>query len=307
MSVRMKLLCVTLVLLLTANFYDDITVKQSPVLSVCREGDASVTLRCYHDDSSYYYMFWYRQRDNNMEMLTYSLGQGLWEIQPPFEKDVHYTISRPELTRSTLEIKNLEVGDGAVYYCASSTAPGSEAYFGNGTKLTVLDPNIKVTEPTVKVLAPSAKECEDRNKKKKKTLVCVATRFYPDHVTVFWQVNNVNRTEGAGTDNRALWDKDGLYSITSRLRVPANEWHKPENRFTCIVSFYDGTDNIRVNDTISGDLQGQSGGEITTDYYVKSTQTAKLAYSIFIAKSTFYGLVVMVMIWKFQGSSEKQI
>ena len=118
------------------------------------------------------------------------------------------------------------------------------------------DPNIKVTEPTVKVLAPSAKECEDRNKKKKKTLVCVATRFYPDHVTVFWQVNNVNRTEGAGTDNRALWDKDGLYSITSRLRVPANEWHKPENRFTCIVSFYDGTDNIRVNDTISGDLQG---------------------------------------------------
>uniref|UniRef100_A0AAZ3PJI2 Ig-like domain-containing protein n=1 Tax=Oncorhynchus tshawytscha TaxID=74940 RepID=A0AAZ3PJI2_ONCTS len=184
---------------------------------------------------------------------------------------------------------------------------GYAAYFGEGTKLTVLDPNIKVTEPTVKVLAPSAKECEDINKKKKKTLVCVATRFYPDHVTVFWQVNNVNRTEGAGTDNRALWDKDGLYSITSRLRVPANEWHKPENRFTCNVSFYNGTDNIQVNDTIRGDLQGQSGGEITTDYYVKSTQTAKLAYSIFIAKSTFYGLVVMVMIWKFQGSSEKQI
>lgn len=99
-----------------------VTVKQSPVLSVCREGDVSVTLQCYHDDSSYYYMFWYRQRDNNMKMLTYSLGQGVWEIEPPFEKDVHYTMSRPELTRSTLEIKNLAVGDGAVYYCASSTA-----------------------------------------------------------------------------------------------------------------------------------------------------------------------------------------
>ncbi|XP_055721583.1 M1-specific T cell receptor beta chain-like [Salvelinus fontinalis] len=307
MSVRMKLLRVTLALLLAANFCGGVTVQQSPVQSVCREGDVSVTLWCYHDDSSYYYMFWYRQRDNNMEMLTYSQGQGVWEIQPPFEKDVHYTMSRPELTRSTLEIKNLEVGDGAVYYCASSNVNTNQAYFGSGTKLTVLDPNIKVTEPTVKVLPPSTKECEDRNKKKKKTLVCVATRFYPDHVTVYWQVNNVNTTAGAGTDNKALWDKDSLYSITSRLRVPANDWHNPKNSFTCNVIFFNGTGNTTEKHTIRGDLQGQIGGEITTDNYVKSTQTAKLAYSIFIAKSTFYGLVVMVMIWKFQGSSEKQI
>uniref|UniRef100_A0A4W5KWF2 Ig-like domain-containing protein n=1 Tax=Hucho hucho TaxID=62062 RepID=A0A4W5KWF2_9TELE len=118
------------------------------------------------------------------------------------------------------------------------------------------DPKLNVTEPTVKVLAPSSKECKDRNKKKKKTLVCVATRFYPDHVTVFWQVNNVNRTEGAGTDNRALWDDNSLYSITSRLRVRAVEWHNPDNKFTCIVSFYDGNGNTDVNDTIWGDLQG---------------------------------------------------
>ncbi|XP_064809244.1 M1-specific T cell receptor beta chain-like [Oncorhynchus masou masou] len=257
--------------------------------------------------------------------LQCSLGPGfsmpsytmMWYRQVRYGGPVEFLIKEYEKTRGrykedlntsrnrfTLQISELVVEDSGVYYCA---AKGYDAYFGQGTKLTVLDPNIKITEPTVKVLAPSAKECEDRNKKKKKTLVCVATRFYPDHVTVFWQVNNVNRTEGAGTDNRALWDEDGLYSITSRLRVPANEWHKPENRFTCNVSFYNGTDNIKVNDTISGDLQGQSGEEITTDYYVKSTQTAKLAYSIFIAKSTFYGLVVMVMIWKFQGSSEKQI
>lgn len=115
------------------------------------------------------------------------------------------------------------------------------------------DPNIKVTEPTVEVLAPSAKECKDRNKKKKKTLVCVATRFYPDHVTVFWQVNNVNRTEGAGTDNKALWDKDSLYSITSRLRVPAKKWNKASNRFTCTVRFFNGNDDIYVADHINGE------------------------------------------------------
>ncbi|CAB1335674.1 unnamed protein product [Coregonus sp. 'balchen'] len=144
---------------------------------------------------------------------------------------------------------------------------------------------------TVKVLPPSTEECEARNKKKKKTLVCVATGFYPDHVTVFWQVNDHNRTEGAGTDNKALQNDNKLYSITSRLRVPANEWHNPANRFTCNVIFYNEKGYKPGKDTISGDLQ---------EYYVKSTLTAKLAYSVFIAKSTFYGLVVMVLIWKFK-------
>ncbi|XP_041710412.2 M1-specific T cell receptor beta chain [Coregonus clupeaformis] len=310
MSVSMKLLCVTLSLLLTANVSGGVTVQQSPVLSVCREGDVSVTLQCYHDDSSYYYMFWYRQRDNNnMEMLTYSMGQDVWEIEPPFVKDIKYTMSRPKLTSSTLEIKNVELGDGAVYYCASSRARSNQpAYFGNGTKLTVLDPAINGTvNGTVKVLPPSTEECEARNKKKKKTLVCVATDFYPDHVTVFWQVNDHNRTEGAGTDNKALQNDNKLYSITSRLRVPANEWHNPANRFTCNVIFYNEKGYECVDDTISGDLQGQSGEGMTREYYVKSTLTAKLAYSVFIAKSTFYGLVVMVLIWRFKGSSEKQI
>uniref|UniRef100_A0A8C7SLC2 Ig-like domain-containing protein n=1 Tax=Oncorhynchus mykiss TaxID=8022 RepID=A0A8C7SLC2_ONCMY len=246
-----------------------LNILQHPPNLLSKAGE-SRTLECAHDDAEFYRMFWYKQNTNgNMELVAYSMGTSVADVEPIFDK-ANYIMIRNEQLKSSL-VK--------ILHCFLHA-----------------DPNIKVTEPTVKVLAPSAKECEDRNKKKKKTLVCVATRFYPDHVTVFWQVNNVNRTEGAGTDNRALWDKDGLYSITSRLRVPANEWHKPENRFTCIVSFYDGTDNIRVNDTISGDLQGNK--TMNT-----STQTAKLAYSIFIAKSTFYGLVVMVMIWKFQVSS----
>lgn len=255
-------------------------------------------------------MLWYQksQGETALKLIGY-LNYNSPTIESSYEK--HFKMSGdlggngPK--NASLNMFNLrQPQHSAVYFCAASHR-ADKAEFGPGTRLTVLDPNIKVTEPTVEVLAPSAKECKDRNKKKKKTLVCVATRFYPDHVTVFWQVNNVNRTEGAGTDNKALWDKDSLYSITSRLRVPAKDWHNPVNKFTCIVSFYNGNGDINVNDTISGDLQGQSGGEITTDYYVKSTQTAKLAYSIFIAKSTFYGLVVMVMIWKFQGSSEKQI
>uniref|UniRef100_A0AAZ3R1W7 Ig-like domain-containing protein n=1 Tax=Oncorhynchus tshawytscha TaxID=74940 RepID=A0AAZ3R1W7_ONCTS len=183
---------------------------------------------------------------------------------------------------------------------------GSVPYLGNGTKLTVLEPDIPVTPPTVKVLPPSTKECEDRNKKKKKTLVCVATDFYPDHVTVFWKLNGgANITDGVGTDNTALRDENRRYSITSRLRVPAKTWNTASNRFTCTVRFFNGTDDIYVADHIDGEEGGDGG--MTTEYYVKSTQTAKLAYSFFIAKSTFYGLVVMALIWKFQRSSDKQM
>ncbi|CAB1330456.1 unnamed protein product, partial [Coregonus sp. 'balchen'] len=182
------------------------------------------------------------------------------------------------------------------------------AFFGNGTKLTVLDPNIDVKEPTVKVLPPSTKECEARNKKKKKTLVCVATKFYPDHVTVFWQFNGGAITDGVGTDNKALRDKDGIfYSITSRLRVPAKDWNKPSNKFTCIVEFFNGTVSRNETDHINGEEGPGGDGGMTAEYYVNSTLIAKLAYSVFIAKSTFYGLVVMVLIWKLQLSSDKQM
>uniref|UniRef100_A0AAZ3RP16 Ig-like domain-containing protein n=1 Tax=Oncorhynchus tshawytscha TaxID=74940 RepID=A0AAZ3RP16_ONCTS len=241
-----------------------VEVHQTPSAVFSRPGE-NVQLFCQHPKTDYRVILWYQKtRGETALKLIGNLYHKNPTIESSYEK--HFNMSGDlggggPKNASLNIVSNLTQEDSAVYFCAAREhspvhCANYEAHFGQGTKLTVLNPNIKVTEPTVKVLAPSAKECEDRNKKKKKTLVCVATRFYPDHVTVFWQVNNVNRTEGAGTDNRALWDKDGLYSITSRLRVPANEWHKPENRFTCNVSFYNGTDNIQVNDTIRGDLQG---------------------------------------------------
>ncbi|KAJ7988784.1 hypothetical protein DPEC_G00312800 [Dallia pectoralis] len=116
----MKLLCVLLVLL-TANFCGGVTIQQTPVLLVCWEGDDLVTLHCHHDDSSHYYMFWYRQKGTKMEMLTFSLNRNNADTEVPFEKN-KYTMNRTELTDSSLEIKNLVVGDSAVYYCASSIA-----------------------------------------------------------------------------------------------------------------------------------------------------------------------------------------
>nr|XP_046165602.1 M1-specific T cell receptor beta chain-like [Oncorhynchus gorbuscha] len=292
-------------------FSSSLLIRQTPQHLLRRTTEhREAHLDCHHGDNDYPYMLWYQQKDKGGQKTMELIGT-LHYTNPTLEKNYE---TRFNLTGHS------KAKASAVYYCAASqhsalvhycsVCPHCDNYnpalFGAGTKLTVLEPDIPVTPPKVKVLPPSTKECEDRNKKKKKTLVCVATDFYPDHVTVFWKLNGgANITDGVGTDNTALRDENRRYSITSRLRVPAKTWNTASNRFTCAVRFFNGTDNIYVADHING--EGGGDGGMTTEYYVKSTQTAKLAYSIFIAKSTFYGLVVVALIWKFQRSSDKQM
>ncbi|XP_062325502.1 uncharacterized protein LOC134026630 [Osmerus eperlanus] len=271
---------------------------------------------------------------SQMRMLASSMGKNVSSV----EAGSRYAMSRPNLTYSSLEIRQLEGQDSAVYLCASTTGTliqsshmarqqprnhtvewggegggggrkdgGYPAYFGGGTKLTVLDPDIsdKAIQPNVTVLPPSIHECKDaKDNKNKKTLVCVATGFYPDHVSVSWKLGDRIVTDGVGTDNSAVWNNKTKYSITSRLRVPAGEWYTDSNKFTCTVLFFDGTEYIPFESSVMGD-KAQSTGGMTTENYVKSTQTAKLAYIVFIAKSSLYGFFVVVFVWKLQGKSGK--
>lgn len=110
------------------------------------------------------------------------------------------------------------------------------------------EPGHNITEPEVKVLGPAENEC------RKKTLVCVADGFYPDHVTVSWQIDGANQTNGVATDSRA--ERVGMhYRISSRLRVPATTWFTAGKKFTCIVQFYNGATYIQKEAGTVG-LQG---------------------------------------------------
>uniref|UniRef100_A0A3Q1F2A8 Ig-like domain-containing protein n=1 Tax=Acanthochromis polyacanthus TaxID=80966 RepID=A0A3Q1F2A8_9TELE len=137
-------------------------------------------------------------------------------------------------------------------HCDSS---GSyEAYFGGGTKLTVLDPDRQITPPKVKIFRPSPKECKNqKEEQRKKTLVCVASDFYPDHVTVSWKLNGEDVSTGVATDSAAT-PVDKSYRITSRLKISATLWENQDNSFVCIVSFFDGDTTIYRNDTL--DVKG---------------------------------------------------
>uniref|UniRef100_A0A673NLP3 Ig-like domain-containing protein n=1 Tax=Sinocyclocheilus rhinocerous TaxID=307959 RepID=A0A673NLP3_9TELE len=244
----MGLLCLGFILLLVISNKTQLIIQR----------DKQVTLKCNHDDGSYYYMYWYRQRgQGELSLVAISLGKDTEETVAPFTVTKHI-MKRPEIKESSLEIKNLTEEDSGIYFCASSIAQylnlaNYPAYFGNGTKLTVLAAN--VTLPKVKILPPSPKEIcsQDKINDKRSTLVCVASGFYPDHVSVSWKVNGVARQDSVSTDTSAQQDKTTLmYHISSRIKVNDTDWMDLKSSFACTVQFFNGDEYVNVTNTING-------------------------------------------------------
>lgn len=110
-------------------------------------------------------------------------------------------------------------------------------------------------KPNVTVLVPSPSECRnEKDNERKKTLVCLATGFYPDHVTVFWKVDGDEVKAGVATDSRAIRPQgEEFYKISSRLRVSAKDWFTEGKEFECIVRFFDGSSYENVTGTAYGE------------------------------------------------------
>lgn len=105
------------------------------------------------------------------------------------------------------------------------------------------------------VYEPSAKECRNlKEDARKKTILCVATGFYPDHVTVFWQIDGKNITRGVATSDAKQNETSKEYSITSRLRVSADDWHDQAKKFTCVVTFFDGKSTSNHTKSVFGKI-----------------------------------------------------
>uniref|UniRef100_A0A3P9JZR1 Ig-like domain-containing protein n=1 Tax=Oryzias latipes TaxID=8090 RepID=A0A3P9JZR1_ORYLA len=183
-------------------------VEQPPELWTRRGEDAKMD--CSHTKGAgYYQMYWFRQLPGESMRLKFSA----------WKPDAH-SGSFSGVSRGTLTVKNVQPEDSGGYFCAVSP----EAVFGRGTKLTVLAPT------RVKVLSPSEKECSSGTK----TLVCVASGFYPDHVSVSWMINEETVSKGVATDSAAT--RYGTsYRITSRLTVSSEEWTS-DIKFVCSVT-----------------------------------------------------------------------
>ncbi|XP_035529888.1 M1-specific T cell receptor beta chain-like [Morone saxatilis] len=262
--------------------------------------NGSAEMHCYQNNTDYQYVYWYRQLRGRGFQLIVSAIASTANFEEGFKSGFQAVTSKEK--QSSLTITSVQTKDEAVYLCAASLhkSPCSytEAYFGAGTKLTVLEKDPK--PPKVEVLRPSPKEC--KNGQRNKTLVCVATGFYPDHVSLSWQINGVGVTKGVATDEAAQWmPGERFYQITSRLRVSEEDWYNPKKQFNCTVNFYNGSDTVPYIGSISG-----KANTITRGEYLKITQSAKLTYGVFIAKSCIYGAFVAFLVWKLQGSNGKQ-
>uniref|UniRef100_A0A3B3CPJ3 Ig-like domain-containing protein n=1 Tax=Oryzias melastigma TaxID=30732 RepID=A0A3B3CPJ3_ORYME len=244
-------------LLLCCQIHSDafglaVDVRQTPAEVLIPPGN-QVHLLCNHDKTDFYLMLWYQQTPGTADMkLIGYLYYSQVTMEKEFKDDFKISgdLSGTTAKNGSLVITKAEEKNSAVYFCAASSY---EAYFGEGTRLTVLDPTLKVTPPTVRVLEPS----ENEHKNQQKTLVCVASDFYPDHVSVSWTINDESVTEGVATDGDAVRNSSkGFYRITSRLTVPSNTWFS-KSKFSCTVSFFDGTKTTDHPETITSKEKGE--------------------------------------------------
>ncbi|XP_059209646.1 M1-specific T cell receptor beta chain-like [Centropristis striata] len=290
--------CIALNIILVSGSSLSDQVHQTPA-DINKKPEETAEITCSHSIESYNRILWYKQLKNKeLQFLGYMLSTAD-NPEPGLGVKVKGSANKDQ--NCTLIIEGLSLNSSAVYFCACDT--GSEAYFGKGTKLTVLETGINITAPTVKVLRPSCNEYRNqKDNTTKKTIVCVASGFYPDHVTVQWKDNKGPKTSGVATDSAALRGDNGFYTITSRLRVPGTEWFKPGSNFTCTVSFYNGTHT----EDFAKSIRGEDGNAMTRGKYLKRTQIAKLSYGVLIVKSCIYGVFVVFLVWKLQSSSRKQ-
>uniref|UniRef100_A0A3Q3XF94 Ig-like domain-containing protein n=1 Tax=Mola mola TaxID=94237 RepID=A0A3Q3XF94_MOLML len=82
----------------------------------------AVTLQREQHDNEILQMFWYRLSvAGGLRLVTYSFGKDVSSNEAPFNQS-KFAMSRPTLTRSSLQINSVEAADSAVYSCASRRA-----------------------------------------------------------------------------------------------------------------------------------------------------------------------------------------
>ncbi|PKU33561.1 t cell receptor beta [Limosa lapponica baueri] len=269
-------------------------IMQWPEATLKRAGE-TVDISCYQNYTTLAFMFWYQQPPRHGLKLVASITTWMKNSYEEGYSEAKFYITRDNNDYSVMTIKNVTYNDAATYFCAASdhtpqnNVNNEKLDFGSGTKLTVIEQTEKIEAPALAIFSPSKQEIQQKSKA---TLVCLASGFYPDHLNLFWKVNGAKRTEGVGTDEFSTQNGD-TYSLTSRLRISAQEWFNPFNRFECVANFF-------KNGTLDSTHKFIYGDAVSYLWYGNSL---KLTYLILCGKALLYAVLVSSLVWTAKDNS----
>nr|BAB59115.1 immunoglobulin light chain precursor [Seriola quinqueradiata] len=195
-----------------------VTVTQSGAVRSALGGSVTITCRtsqAVYTWSSNHALAWYQQRDGETpKLLIYRASTRASGIPGRFT-------GSGSNSDFTLTISGVQTEDAAVYYCQSFHYINSQHVwtFGGGTRLDVGSD----ARPTLTVLPPSSEELQQE----KVTVLCLANKGFPSDWSLAWKVEG-SSSSSSWEESRSpgVLEKDGLYSWSSTLRLPADQWSK---------------------------------------------------------------------------------
>nr|AFJ05594.1 immmunoglobulin light chain [Epinephelus coioides] len=179
--------------------------------------DCKANPKVAHYSGSQYYLAWYQQKTGEApELLMYLTTTRFSGIASRFSGS-----GAANGVDFTLTISGVQAEDAALYYCQSYHYINSQYVFGGGTRLDVGSD----VRPTLTVLPPSREDLQQG----KATLMCLANKGFPSDWSLAWKVDGSSSSSSSSWEESrspGVLEKDGHYSWSSTLRLPADQWGK---------------------------------------------------------------------------------